>query len=424
MFLYVQNITDVGHLLDTGEDRILRKARQAAAKPMQIVESYTHSYLQDMDNLKVLRPDIMPRASAHIPEQIAMIQTLLTRGHAYEADGNVYFDVRSFEGYGKLSNRRVEEQESGSRESVRTDKRHPDDFALWKVAEPEHILRWPSPWGEGFPGWHIECSAMARKYLGDTFDIHGGGIDNIFPHNECEIAQSEACTGVDFARYWLLVGSLMVPDRFGNPVKMSKSLGNFVTIKDALDKYRPEVIRAFVASGHYRNPITFGDSGLSDAATAWERMYTAVHFVREKIAFAPDTQEGNAILETIESTRQAFTAAMDDDFNAPVALAALYGLTREVNDLVYRNPNAGKSVLQEIDKAYRELGGGVLGIVPAQTVDYNPQRESDLIRFLVDMRRQARQDRNFDLADRIRDELQARGVAIVDPSNDETFWYV
>lgn len=422
--LYVQNITDVGHLLDTGEDRILRKARQAAATPMQIVETYTRSYFADMDALKLLRPDISPRASAHIPEQIQMVETLLEKGHAYEADGNVYFDVRSFGGYGKLSNRRVNEQEAGSREDVRTDKRHPDDFALWKKAAPEHILRWPSPWGEGFPGWHIECSAMAGKYLGDTFDIHGGGIDNIFPHNECEIAQSEACNDADFARYWLLSGSLMVPDDFGNPVKMSKSLGNFFTIKDALAKYRPEVIRAFIASGHYRNPITFSEDALEDAAKAWERMFTAVHFVRERLHSAEESDDGNAILETISHTRKQFTAAMDDDFNAPVALSALYGLTREVNELLYSTASIGRNVLQAINDVYHDLGEGILGIVPAQTVDYQPEREANLIRFMVDMRRNARKERNFELADSIRDELSRRGVKLIDPSNEETFWYV
>lgn len=422
--LYVQNITDVGHLLDTGEDRILRKARQAAATPMQIVESFTHSYFDDMDALKVLRPDISPRASAHIPEQIEMIETLIKKGHAYEVDGSVYFDVSSHGEFGKLSNRRVEEQESGTREAVRSEKRHPADFALWKRAEPEHILRWPSPWGVGFPGWHIECSAMARKYLGETFDIHGGGIDNIFPHNECEIAQSEACNDAEFARYWLLVGSLMVPDEFGNPVKMSKSLGNFYTIKDALNLYVPEVIRAFIASGQYSNPITFSETALDDAQTGWKRMYTAIHFVREKLQFAPESDEGNGILTTLETTRKQFIDAMNDDFNAPVALAALYALTREVNDLVYSNVAVGRNVLAAINDTYNELGGNVLGVVPEKTVNYNPERESDLIRFLVQMRRDARKAKDFALADKIRDELTQRGVTIIDPTNEESFWYV
>src|SRR5690606_18112732 len=195
---------------------------------------------------------ISPRASGHIPEQIAMIQELIDKGHAYEVDGSVYFDVVSYPEYGKLSGRIIEEQEEGSREAVRSEKRHPADFALWKKAEPEHILRWPSPWGEGFPGWHVECSAMANKYLGPTFDIHGGGIDNIFPHNECEIAQSEAAHGQTFARYWMLVGSLTL-----DGVKMSKSLGNTLTISDALKRWRPEAIRTFILSSHYGSPIDF-----------------------------------------------------------------------------------------------------------------------------------------------------------------------
>lgn len=421
--LYVQNITDVGHLLDTGEDRILRKARQAASTPMQIVESFTYSYFEDMDALGVLRPDISPRASAHIPEQIQMIETLLAKGIAYEVDGNVYFSVQAYPDFGKLSNRRVEEQEAGTREAVRGDKRHPADFALWKKADPEHILRWPSPWGEGFPGWHIECSAMSRKYLGDTFDIHGGGIDNIFPHNECEIAQSEACNDAEFARYWILVGSLMVPDEFGNPVKMSKSLGNFYTIKDALSLYPAEVIRAFIASGQYSNPISFSPQALEDAQTGWRRMYTAIHFLREKLHFAPESDEGNGVLETVENTRRQFIEAMNDDFNAPTALAALYALTRDVNELLYSNVSVGRNVLATINDTYTELGG-VLGVVPAQTVNYNPERESDLIRFLVQMRRDARKARNFELADQIRDELTRRGVTIIDPTNEESFWYV
>lgn len=223
--LYVQNITDVGHMLDTGEDRILRKARQTSSEPMQIVETYMRDYFADMDALGVRRPDISPRASAHVPEQIAMVNTLLEKGHAYEVEGSVYFDVSSFPEYGKLSGRIVEEMEEGTRIAVREEKRNPADFALWKRADPEHILRWDSPWSDGFPGWHVECSAMATKYLGETFDIHGGGIDNIFPHNECEIAQSEAAHGETFANYWLLGGTLTL-----DGVKMSKSLGNTMTI--------------------------------------------------------------------------------------------------------------------------------------------------------------------------------------------------
>src|SRR5690606_36226621 len=255
--LYVQNLTDVGHLLDSGEDRILRKARQSEATPMQIVETYARSYFEDMDALGVQRPDISPRASAHIPEQIEMIQELIDKECAYEVEGSVYFDVSSDDDYGKLSNRALEDQQEGWREEVRGEKRHPADFALWKRAEPEHILRWNSPWGEGFPGWHIECSAMAKKYLGPTFDIHGGGVDNVYPHNENEIAQSECANDAQFANYWMLVGSLTV-----DAVKMSKSLGNFTTIKDALANYRPEVIRMFSISAHYSNPADYSEESM------------------------------------------------------------------------------------------------------------------------------------------------------------------
>ena len=241
---------------------------------MQIVEDTPKLYFDNMDALGVQRPDISPRASAHIPEQIEMIQKLLEKEHAYEANGSVYFDVANMEEYGKLSGRKLEDQEEGVRVAVSSDKNHPADFALWKFAEPEHLLRWNSPWGEGFPGWHIECSAMARKYLGDNFDIHGGGIDNIFPHNECEIAQSEAANGKPFANYWMLTGSLTL-----DGVKMSKSLGNTLTITNALKRWRPEAIRAFVLTSHYGNPIDFSDEAIDAAHKGWQRFMGGSIFV-------------------------------------------------------------------------------------------------------------------------------------------------
>ena len=425
--LYVQNLTDVGHLLDSGEDRILRKARQAEATPMQIVEIYTRSYFEDMDALGVQRPDISPRASGHIPEQIKMIEALLEKGHAYVTEaGNVYFDVRTWPEYGKLSNRRVDEQAAGARVDIREDKRNPEDFALWKRAEPEHILRWDSPWGVGYPGWHIECSAMSRKYLGDTFDIHGGGVDNIFPHNECEVAQSEAANGAEFARYWMLVGSLTVPDENGVPVKMSKSLGNFYTIKDALKIQRPEVLRLFILSAHYRNPIVFSEDALESARKGWERIYGAVRLVREKLRDAPATDDGNAFLDTLATARQAFITAMDDDFNAPGALAALHDLTREVNTLLNSGGSVGRPVLEAIDTLYRELGGDVLGIIPAGEAGdgtASAEREAGLIRLLIELRAQARQARDFATSDRIRDQLSALGVVLEDRP-DGTVWRI
>ncbi len=416
--LYVQNLTDVGHLLDSGEDRILRKARQASALPMQIVETYARSYFQDMDALGVGRPDISPRASGHIPEQIEMIQALIDKGHAYVSDGSVYFDVASWPDYGKLSNRRVEQQESGSRRLAGDGKRNPEDFALWKRAEPEHILQWSSPWGLGYPGWHIECSAMSRKYLGITFDIHGGGIDNIFPHNECEIAQSEAANGAPFANYWLLVGSLTV-----NGEKMSKSLGNFITIKDALKKYRPEVIRMFVFTAHYSNPIDYSDDALVAAQKGWDRLMTAVRLTREKLRSAPDGNAGHAFQAVLDEHRAKFLEAMDDDFNAPIALAMLQNLTGEVNKLLNGTEPVGRATLEAIDRTYQELGGQVLGIIPESEVAEaaSAQREDGLIRLLIALRKQARDEKQYARADRVRNQLKALGVVLEDRSDGTVY---
>jgi cysteinyl-tRNA synthetase len=415
--LYVQNLTDVGHLLDSGEDRILKKARQASALPMQIVETYARSYFQDMDALGVTRPDISPRASGHIPEQIEMIQTLIDKDHAYESDGNVYFDVASWPSYGKLSNRKVEQQATGTRQLAGDGKRNPEDFALWKRAEPGHILQWQSPWGPGYPGWHIECSAMSRKYLGITFDIHGGGIDNIFPHNECEIAQSEAANDAPFANYWLLVGSLTV-----NGEKMSKSLGNFVTIRDALQKYRPEVLRTFVFQAHYSNPIDYSDDALVGAQKGWDRLMSAVRLTRERLRNAPDGDAGGAFQSVLDEHRRKFVEAMDDDFNAPVALATLQNLTGEVNRLLNSSEVVGKTTLEAIERIYLELGGQVLGLVPASEVaSANAQREDGLIRLLIAQRKLARDEKQYARSDQIRDQLKALGVMLEDRPDGTTY---
>jgi cysteinyl-tRNA synthetase len=415
--LYVQNITDVGHMLDTGEDRILKKATQLQAVPMQIVETYARSYFSDMDALGVQRPDISPRASGHIPEQIQMIETLIEKGHAYVSEGSVYFDVTTAPEYGKLSNRRVEELEAGTREAVREDKRHPEDFALWKRADPEHILRWDSPWGVGFPGWHIECSAMAKKYLGETFDIHGGGVDNIFPHNESEIVQSECANDAEFARYWMLVGSLTV-----DGVKMSKSLNNFLTIKDALKVYRPEVIRLFMLSSHYSNPIDYSAEALKAAQAGWERLYGPVRLARQMQASAPTGDESGSFRERLAQADADFRAVMDDDFNAPKALAVLQELTRDVNTLLNSGQAVSRAVLEAIDAAYLRLGGEVLGIIPAQDgAGSDGQREAGLIQLLIELRKQARKNKNFAESDRIRDELARLGVTLEDRP-DGTVW--
>jgi len=388
-----------------------------SAKPMQVVETYMRGYFADMDALGVQRPDISPRASGHIPEQIAMIEELLAKGFAYEVDGSVYFDVTSFPEYGKLSGRRLDEQEEGSREAVRSEKRHPADFALWKKAEPEHILRWQSPWSEGFPGWHIECSAMAGKYLGRTFDIHGGGIDNIFPHNECEIAQSEAAHGEVFARYWLLTGSLTLEG-----IKMSKSLGNTLTIKEALERWPAEAIRTFILSSHYSNPIDFSAEAVEAAYKGWLRIWGAVNLVREQLRTAPDSGPSAEVVALVEQTRSTFIVKMDDDFNAPASLAVLQDFTRQVNSLLNAEGQQAKGSLQLIDELYRELGGTVLGIVPEQLERAGDGiRDEGLMRLLIALRADARARKDWATADRIREQLSQLGITLEDRA-DGTIW--
>lgn len=415
---YVQNITDVGHLLDSGEDRILKGATRERVEPMEIVEKYARAYFEDMDALGVQRPDISPRASAHIPEQIEITKTLIEKGHAYESNGSVYFDVSSFKDYGKLSGRKVGELEEGSRETVRSEKHHPEDFALWKKANPEHILRWPSPWGWGFPGWHIECTAMATKYLGETFDLHGGGVDNIFPHNECEIAQSEAATGKPFSNYWLLTGSLTVAG-----VKMSKSLGNFVTLKDLLKKHRPEAVRFFVLSGHYRSPIDFSNEALEAAGKGWERLAGPVLAVRERLR-DPNLPTGSdpALLKFIDEVRAQFIETMNDDFNTPAAMAGLFDFNKTVNTLLNGEAPMPRETLEALEAFYHEVGGQVLGVIPNQTTgSVNAEREAGLIRLLIDLRAEARKRKDFAIGDSIRTRLSDLGVTLED-GKDGTTW--
>ncbi len=409
---YVQNITDVGHLLDTGEDRILKKAGALSLEPMEVVETYTRSYFEDMDALGVIRPDISPRASGHVPEQIAMTRALIERGYAYVTGaGDVYFDVTAFPEYGKLSGQNLDELMGGIRVEVSEGKRNPADFALWRHAEDEHLMQWDSPWGRGFPGWHIECSAMSMKYLGETFDIHGGGLENRFPHNECEIAQAEALTGKPFARYWLLTGSLTV-----DGVKMSKSLGNFITIKDALKKTHPEALRAFILSSHYSSPIDYSESALEAATRGWERLIGAVQLVRHTLQSAPESDAAAGFSTVLGEHRARFIEAMDDDFNAPVAISVLQALTREVNSLLNSGEEVGRTVLQAIDDLYRELGGTVLGIIPDRLAVGGSDADlvGELVKLLIAMRAEARAEKNYARADAIRNHLAELGIVLED----------
>jgi len=407
---YVQNITDVGHLLETGEDRVLKKAKIERLEPMEVVEKYTRSYFEDMDALNVQRPDISPRASGHIPEQIELVKTLLEKGFAYEVNGSVYFEVAKFPEYGKLSGRKVEELIEGYRIDPSPDKKHPADFALWKRAEPEHIMRWPSPWGWGYPGWHIECSVMSTKYLGQPFDIHGGGMDNIFPHHECEIAQSEAAYGVPFVRYWLHNNMVTVEG-----VKMSKSLGNAIYLKDLFKRYSPMTVRFFILTSHYRSPLDFSDEALSAAERGLERLWNTVREVRERIPFSETGPIPQDVADVLASRKARFLAAMEDDFNTPLAIGELFELSREVNTWLASDRPLSKDALMAIDSLYTELGDTILGIIPKKfPEEVRGELEIPLIQLLIELRQEFRKAQDWEKADRIRERLRELGIILED----------
>jgi cysteinyl-tRNA synthetase len=410
---YVQNITDVGHLTDdadAGEDKILKRAILERVEPMELVEKYMRSYFEDMDALHVIRPDISPRASAHVPEQIELVKTLIENGNAYEVNGSVYFDVSSFPEYGKLSGRRVEDLLEGARVEINPEKADPADFALWKKAEPDHVLKWNSPWGWGYPGWHAECSAMAGKYLGETFDIHGGGLENIFPHNECEVAQSEAASGKLFARYWLHNNMVTV-----DGVKMGKSLGNAIFLKDLFTQYPPLVVRFFILSSHYRSPTDFSDEALSAAQKGLDRLHASVALVRERLPKAEAGELDEAFLDKLTGYKARFLEHMDDDLNTAGAIGALFDMSRDVNTLLNSNQPASQETLQAIDDLYGELGGQILGIIPdSLTEEAVEGLDEALVELLLEIRMQAREDKQWALADEIRTRLADLGVAVED----------
>jgi cysteinyl-tRNA synthetase len=418
---YVQNVTDVGHLTDDadeGEDKIVRQARKERVEPMEIAEYYTRSYFEDMDTLNVLRPDISPRASGHVPEQIDLARILIDKGLAYESNSSVFFSVMDWPSYGKLSGRKIGELEEGARLELNPDKRDPRDFAVWRAAASGHIMRWKSPWGEGFPGWHAECSVMSKKYLGLPFDIHGGGLENIFPHNESEIAQSEAAYGVEFARYWLLNNMVTV-----DGVKMGKSLGNFTTIKDALSRHHPMTLRFFILNSHYRSPTDFTEEALEAAARGHERLISAASLTRQKLADAdPSQPPDETFLDVIQGHRARFVTAMDDDFNTPQALAVLFDFNKEVNTLLNTGQPISGGTLQAIDDLYRELGGGILGIISDKSeTSVSAGLENVLIQLIADLRAEARTRKDWSTADAIRDRLVQIGIFLEDRPEGTTW---
>ena len=419
---YIQNITDVGHLTDNadaGEDKILKRALKERLEPMELVEIYTRSYFEDMDALDNLRPDISPRAAAHIPEQIELAEKLIEKGVAYASNGSVYFDVQKFSEYGKLSGRKQEELEAGARIEINPEKRHPSDFALWKKVEPGHIMRWKSPWGEGFPGWHLECSAMSMKYLGTTLDIHGGGIENIFPHHECEIAQSEAANNAPFVRYWLHNNMVTV-----NGQKMGKSLGNFITLKKAFKKYNPLTVRFFILNTHYRSPLDFSNEALDAADKGLERLHTTIINLRERMNHAKDNSVLPEIYNKLEKYKRLFLEAMDEDINTSEAIAVLFDLSKEVNTLLNSGQEINKKCLEDIDSLYQQLGGVILGIIP-KSFESAQKGEADaldnVMRVLIDTRNELRMAKQWQLSDFIRNKLTEIGIAL-DDKPDSTAW--
>ena len=426
---YVQNITDVGHLTDDadeGEDKIGTAAKKEQKHPMALAEYYTRSYFEDMDKLNCVRPDISPRASGHILEQIGMVTTLIKKDYAYEANGSVYFDVSKFEDYGKLSGRNIDEMIAGARVEVSPDKKHPADFALWKKAEQNHIMQWPSPWGPGYPGWHLECSVMSTKYLGKTIDIHGGGLENQFPHHECEIAQSEAANGVQFVRYWVHHNMVTVDGQ-----KMGKSLNNFITLKQAFSgaherltkSYEPLAIRQLLLNSHYRSPLDFSDAALFAAQSGYGKITETVKALRKRMEIANTGSIDEKIVEQLKQMREKFEAAMNDDLNTSVALSVMFELVRLSQSLL-EDSGTTKETFNLIDVLFDRLGSDVLGIVKE---DYQEDATADegltdkLVNILIEQRKEARTNKDFAKADQLRNTLDDMGIVLEDKP-DMTTW--
>ena len=415
---YVRNITDVGHLehdADEGEDKIAKKARLEELEPMEVVQYYLNRYHKAMEALNVLSPNIEPHASGHIIEQIQLVQKILDAGYAYESEGSVYFDVAKYNKdhhYGKLSGRNLDDVLNTTRDlDGQSEKRNPADFALWKKAQPEHIMRWPSPWSNGFPGWHLECSCMSQKYLGDRFDIHGGGLDLQFPHHECEIAQSTAAYGHEAVKYWMHNNMVTIKGQ-----KMGKSLGNFITLdqlfsgeNDVLEQaYSPMTVRFFILQAHYRSPLDFSNQALKAAQKGYERLMAAVRALDKVKASAGNTVDVDALTTQCEE-------AIDDDLNTPVLISHLFDGVRMINSLVAGNEKIDAGNLAKLKKLYQDYVFDILGLkAESESVSQDHEVLGKILDMVMSIRTEAKQKKDWATSDKIRDELKAAGVAIKD----------
>ncbi len=416
---YVRNITDVGHLEDeveeTGEDKISKKARLEKVEPMEVVQKYMNTFHRNMEDLNILPPSIEPRASGHIIEQQQMIDSIIQHGFAYETNGSVYFDVEKYNDefkYGKLSGRNLDDIKTNTRQlDGQGEKKNSFDFALWKKASPEHIMRWPSKWSDGFPGWHLECSAMSVKYLGEQFDIHGGGMDLTFPHHECEIAQCTASLGKESVRYWMHNNMITI-----NGQKMARSLGNFITLDElfsgtheVLEKaYSPMTIRFFILQAHYRSTIDFSNEALQASEKGLERLHSAVDTLDSLTASAQSTIDTNSIKE------KCFDA-LNDDLNSPIAIAHLFDGVRMINAVKAGNETISKEDLADFRTFFHSIIFDILGLKKEQ-VEKGGGDEilSGTIELLLNLRMEAKTNKDWGTADKIRNELHSLGIEIKD----------
>ena len=423
---YVRNITDAGHLEndeDVGEDRISKKARLEKIEPMEVVQFYTVDFHRILEKFNNLPPGIEPTATGHIIEQIELVKDILNEGFAYEVNGSVYFDVLKFNEshrYGKLSGRKIEDLIHNTRTlDGQSDKKNPQDFALWKKAEPQHIMRWPSPWSDGFPGWHLECTAMSTKYLGASFDIHGGGMDLKFPHHECEIAQAEAINKKSPVKYWLHANMLTL-----NGKKMAKSTGNNIlpmdlfTGKNEMFKkpYSPEVFRFFMLQAHYTSILDISEDALNASEKGYYRLMEAVNKLPE---LKPANEDG--AFDTKEWLKKCY-AAMDDDFNSPLLIAQLFDAVKFINLVIHKNHPIGVSQWETLSKMMPEFIHEVLGIATEQkTSSDTTLKLTGAVDLLIKLRNKARENKDFETSDQIRDQLMESGIQLKDSKEGTTF---